>query len=107
MIRALHGPVQGKVFLYYPGSQDISGHSHGNAVLMVGKTDDQVRKKPAISGDNPKVHVAGVHGIAGRALQQAELGIDGHDRVIGPLDILHGAPPGADDQGLPHLGRIF
>src|SRR5438309_6559686 len=73
---------------------------------MVGKTDDEAREPFAQLRDHAQVEILGCCGIGGSALQDAELLVDGQDRVDRALDVLQRAAAGREEHGLAELRDV-
>ena len=66
----------------------------------------ELREPFAEGRDDAQVQLLEGRGVAGGALQQAQLRVDGHDGVVGAVHVLHGSATGAEDHGLARLGHV-
>jgi len=107
LIGALPRPVQGEVLFEDARPEHIGDQRHGDAGVVPRKPDDHVRKGLRERLDHPEVQLFIGGGIAGRALQDAEIGVDRHDRLVGAPRVLQRRAAGRDDHRLPELRDVL
>ena len=100
MVHALPGVVEGEVLLDHARAEHVAEERHRVAVLVVGEPDHELRKALAEGRDHAQVQVFGLGRIGGRALHDAELRVDGEDRVHRALDVLEGPAAGGEGDRL-------
>src|SRR5262245_14150799 len=99
MIGPLARTVQREVLLHDSGAQDVGGNGHGNAVVVARETDHGTREALAERADHAQIELLERRRIPRGALEDRELRVDRHDRVVGALHVVdEGAAGGNDDR---------
>src|SRR5687768_5071666 len=107
MVGPLHRPVEGEMLFDDAGAEHVGRHRHRDAVVVAGIANDRARKPLAILADHPEIELLERRRIAGGALQDAELRINRHDRVVGPLHVIDQGAAGRDDDRLAERGDVL
>ncbi len=90
-----------------PSAQHVGHQSHGDAVFMVGQTDHHIRKLLLVAGNHAQVQILVLGRIGGCALQDAQMGVDRHDGIVGSLDIVQASASGAQKNRLAETGDML
>ena len=74
-----------------PGAEEVFHHGHDDSVLMIRETNNRLGKLVSIPGNHLQVQVLDSRRIGGGLLHDAQLRVDGHNRVVGASHIIKGS----------------
>ena len=106
VVGALPGVVQREVLLERPRAEHVGDGRHGDAVVVVGEPDDELRVALPQRRDHREIEVLDLRRVRGRAVQHAELRVRGGDRVDGAVDVLERPAARREEHRLPERGDV-